>query len=187
MRQDFPESTLFSLSGNSDFSWIPSPPRWRSGGIHVGINKKYFDILEKAIDYYFITTLLRNNSNGFTWNIEIYYSDGQANSKSKFIVELFHITNKFKTLSTLTGDYQMTRIILFDSIISQEDLMELTMCVEHNKICINYNHDNQTYELIDRVVISPTYFFEKVIYPPWEEWFPQVNALSGDLRCHAPL
>jgi hypothetical protein len=177
MRQSFTQEMLSSMSGGLDFDWINSPTRGRSGGILVGINKSSCCILEREIGDYFVRTLLCNKD--------------QQTGKVKFLIELVNLIRKSQSPLILAGDFNMTRregdknkpggynkwSILFNSVISQGELMEIKM--SGRQFTWSNNHEDPTYELLDRVIVSPTQ----------EEKYPLVvvNALTRELSDHTPL
>lgn len=67
--------------------------------------------------------------------------------------------------------------VLFNAIISQGELMEIQL--SGRRYTWSNNHENPTYELLDRVLVSPS----------WEDTFPlvTVTALSRELSDHTPL
>lgn len=67
--------------------------------------------------------------------------------------------------------------ILFNSIISLGEMLELPLV--GRKYTWSNNHEDPTYALLDRVLVSPS----------WEEKFPlvHVEALTRELSDHTPL
>jgi endonuclease/exonuclease/phosphatase family metal-dependent hydrolase len=191
MRQTFTQEILLSLSGGLDLDWTNSPARGRFGGILVGINKSSCCILQREIGDYFVRILLCNKEDNFFWNLIIVYGDAQQTGKVKFLIELVHVIRKSHAPLVIAGDFNMTRresdknkpggynkwSILFNSVISQGELMEIKL--SGRQFTWSNNHEDPTYELLDRVIVSPS----------WEEKYPlvTVNALSRVLSDHTPL
>jgi hypothetical protein len=135
--------------------------------------------------------LLSNKSDGFTWNLVVVYGDAQQAGKAPFLVELAHIIQKTRVPIMITGDFNLTRrasdknkpggfnkwSVLFNSIIAQGELMEIPL--SGRRYTWSNNHEDPTFELLDRVLVSPT----------WEENFPlvTVSTLTRDLSDHTPL
>ena len=155
--------------------WTKIPSRGRSGGILVGINENTFQILDKEIGVYCIRVKISNKIDGFCWNLIIVYGDAQPAGKVAFLIELARFINRSKLPVLVAGDFNLTRresdknkpggfnkwSMLFNSIIAQGELMEISL--SGRKFTWSNNHkDNPTYELLDRVLVSPA----------WEERYP---------------
>jgi hypothetical protein len=99
------------------------------------------DVLEKQIGDYFVRLLVCNKNDGFTWNLVVVYGDAQQARKAPFLIEIVHIILKSKVPLMVTGDFNMTKrssdknktggfikwSILFNSVISQGELMEIPL------------------------------------------------------------
>jgi hypothetical protein len=121
----------------------------------------------------------------------VVYGDAQQAGKAPFLVELAHIIQKTRVPIMITGDFNLTRrasdknkpggfnkwSVLFNSIIAQGELMEIPL--SGRRYTWSNNHEDPTFELLDRVLVSPT----------WEENFPlvTVSTLTRDLSDHTPL
>ena len=190
--QEYPDAFLSSLCGIFDFDWTSIPARGRSGGILVGVNRDTFQILEKDPGVYCVRVKLSNKKDGFCWNLIVVYGDAQASGKVAFLIELAQFINKSSLPMMIAGDFNLTRrdcdknkpggynrwSILFNSIIAQGELMEIPL--SGRKFTWSNNHkENPTYELLDRVLVSPA----------WEEKYPlvSVSALNRELSDHTPL
>jgi hypothetical protein len=104
----------------------------------------------------------------------VLYDDAQQAGKAPFLVELAHIIQKTKVPIMITGDFNMIGrasnknksggfnkwSILFNFVISQGELMEITL--SGRRYTWSNNQEDPTFELLDRVLVSPT----------WEEKIP---------------
>ena len=191
MRQDFSESILHSIGGETPFNWTWTPSRGRSGGILLGINSDTLEVLETGRGEYFIRVLVLGKIEKLSWNLVVVYGDAQPTGKAKFLVELVHIVKNNHIPLCIAGDFNLTRRAsdrnkpggynrwseIFNAIIMQGELMEIQL--SGRKYTWSNNQEDPTFALLDRVLVSPS----------WEENFPlvTVTALTRELSDHVPL
>lgn len=77
-----------SLGGGRNFGWHLAPPRGRSNGILVGINKNLFDLMQVENGKYFVRILIFENFAEFDYNLTSVYGDAKLEGKSTFLAEL---------------------------------------------------------------------------------------------------
>lgn len=58
IKQNYTKNELHNLCGGRNFEWHWNPPRELSGGILVGINKVFFDVLHIEKGIYFLRVLV---------------------------------------------------------------------------------------------------------------------------------
>ena len=94
------------------------------------------------------------------------YGDAQHDGKANFLIELVNIIRSSHCPILIAGDFNMTRresdknkpggynrwSPLFNAVIEQGELMELMLSGRKYTWC--NNHEDPTYELIDRVLVS---------------------------------
>jgi hypothetical protein len=191
VRQEYSTKLLKEISGGSEFHWDGIPARGRSGGILLGVNKETYDVVEKQKGVYFVRYLIESKIDNFTWNLVVVYGDAQQDGKANFLVELVNFIRSFVYPILITGDFNMTKkdseknkpggynrwSPLFNAVIEQGGLMEISLSGRKFTWC--NNHEDPTYELLDRVLVSPS----------WEEKFPLVcaNTLPSELSDHTPI
>ena len=119
------------------------------------------------------------------------YGDAQHDGKANFLIELVNIIRSSHCPILIAGDFNMTRresdknkpggynrwSPLFNAVIEQGELMELMLSGRKYTWC--NNHEDPTYELLDRVLVSHE----------WEEHFPLVcvTTMPSELSDHTPL
>lgn len=140
---------------------------------------------------YFVRLLVNTREENFTWNLVVVYGDAQHDGKAKFLVELVHVIKDSQYPLLIAGDFNMTRrgsdknkpdgynrwSPLFSAVTDQGDLMEIALTGRKFTWC--NNHEDPTFELLDRVLVSPT----------WEEQYQlvYVTTVACELSDHAPL
>lgn len=84
IKQTFTKHELHSLSCGKNFEWHWNPPRGKSGGILVGINKDSFDVVQVEHGMYFLRVLVYDKCAKFSWNLVSVYGDAQNEGKASF-------------------------------------------------------------------------------------------------------
>jgi endonuclease/exonuclease/phosphatase family metal-dependent hydrolase len=141
--------------------------------------------VEKQRGVYFVRFLIASKIDNFTWNLVVVYGDAQQDGKANFLVELVNVIRSSTHPILIIGDFNMTRkgseknkpggynrwSPLFNVATEQGGLTEIALSGRKFTWC--NNHEDPTYELLDRVLVSPS----------WEEKFPLVCAttLPGEL------
>ena len=87
-KRDFPTRDLDHFSCGFDYEWHVLPPTGRSGGILLGINSTYLQLLSTSKGEYHIKFHLRNKSDNFIWSLVAVYGAAQEEFKSAFLKEL---------------------------------------------------------------------------------------------------
>ena len=90
-RRDFPVSVLNRLSRSLDFHWYSHPPRWRSGGILLGVNSNSMDVLAVSDADFHIKFHIRNKVDNFIWSLVAVYGAAQEEYKASFLRELVNL------------------------------------------------------------------------------------------------
>jgi endonuclease/exonuclease/phosphatase family metal-dependent hydrolase len=102
-----------------------------------------------VVGEYFVRLLVNTRKENFTWNLVIVYGDAQHDGKAKFLVELIHVIKHSQYPLLIAGDFNMTR-----RVTDQGHLMEIALT--GRKFTWYNNHEDRTFELLDRVLVSPT-------------------------------
>ena len=147
--------------------------------------------MDRQFGTYFVNLLITSKFDNFTWRLVVVYGDAQQDGKAKFLIELVHIIRSSHCPILIAGDFNLTRRAsdknkpggynrwspLFNAVIEQGGLMELSLSGRKYTWC--NNHEDPTYELLDRVLVSHE----------WEEHFPLVcvSTPPSELSDHSPL
>ena len=86
-KRDFPTRDLDHFSCGLDYEWHVLPPTGRSGGILLGINSTYLQLLSTSKGEYHIKFHLGNKSDNFLWSMVAVYGAAQEEFKSAFLKE----------------------------------------------------------------------------------------------------
>jgi hypothetical protein len=170
--------------------WDWTPPRGRSGGILLGINKDKFDVLDIKHGDFLLKFKLRNKEDNFEWKLLAVYGAAQENKKEEFLSELVHMCSTESEPLLVGGDINIIRSpceknnnrfndrcpSLFNAIINNLDLRELVL--SGRQFTWTNNLQIPTYEKLDKILVSTE----------WELKFLRVtvHSLPRGISNHTP-
>ena len=108
-KESFSQSYLDSISLNKPFEWNFLPAIGTAGGILVGIDTNFFEVLSWDIKDFSVSCLLRNKVDSKIWRHISVYGSPYEEGKESFISELhsLFIDNTYPTL--ISGDFNLVR------------------------------------------------------------------------------
>ena len=108
-KESFSQSYLDSISLNKPFAWNFLPAVGTAGGILVGIDTNFFEVLAWDIKEFYVSCLLRNKVDSRVWRHVSVYGSPYEEGKEGFISELhsLFIDNTYPTL--ISGDFNLVR------------------------------------------------------------------------------
>jgi hypothetical protein len=89
------------------WDWIP--PRGRSGGILLGVNKEKFDVLDIKHGNFLLKFKLCNKEDNFEWKLLAVYGATQENEKETFLSELVRMCGIESEPLLVEGDFNIIR------------------------------------------------------------------------------
>jgi exonuclease III len=108
-RNDFNLSELAHFCANKFFLWDWTPPKGRSGGILVGVNKDKIDVLDIKHGNFLLKFKLRNKEDNFEWSLLAVYGAAQDNEKEAFLSEQVRMCDTENVPLLVGGDFNIIR------------------------------------------------------------------------------
>lgn len=190
-KRNFTDVDLNSYCGGREYHWQWCPPKGRSGGILLGVNKVTFDVQESWLGEFIVKMKVKNKDDGFCWALMAVYGAAQPEHKDRFLAEFVNTCSNESLPILIGGDFNIIRSPqeksndrydsrwpnLFNACIQTLNLRELEM--EGRKFTWVIAGENPTFEKLDRILVSSE----------WEQKFPlaSVQALSRENSDHTPL
>jgi hypothetical protein len=106
---DFRLEELAHFCTNNFFLWDWTPPRGRSGGILLGVNKEKFEVLDIKHGNFTLKFKLRNKEDNFQWKLIAVYGAAQENEKEAFLSELVRMCGTESEPLLLGGDFNIIK------------------------------------------------------------------------------
>ena len=153
------------LSGRGVFSWVIVPSVGIGGGMLLGVNNLFLDIVESEVGVFFIKVVVQDKKSGVRWNLVNIYGAPHNRDKENFLVELVHIFQNRNGLPLVVGgDFNLIRSMdecnkvlalnkwsrLFNAIIENWEIKELEM--PGRRYTWSNNHVEPTLKKLDRVL-----------------------------------
>jgi len=190
-RYNFTSQFLQTISSGLEYDWHCLPPRGRSGGILLGVNRETLEVGNVILGDFAVKFQVKSRADGFRWALVAVYGAAQPELKSAFLADMVRICGDERLPILVGGDFNMIRrreeknndnfdarwSFMFNAIIESLDLKEIEL-TGRQFTWANYL-ENLTYEKLDRVLTSVD----------WEHKFPfvTVKALQRGLPDHTPL
>jgi hypothetical protein len=78
-----------------------------AGGVLVGFRNHKFDILQRDINQYCVSTLIKNICDGFIWRLVTVYGLAYDDHKQEFITELPSVMSNWDGPTLCSGDFNL--------------------------------------------------------------------------------
>ena len=100
---------LNGFSGSNSFSWAVAASNWQSGGVSLGVNNDYYEIIDSEIGRFHTRMFVKDVEKNMVLNIVNIYGAPHAKDKQDFLIELLHAfsCNSFPFL--VGGDFNIIR------------------------------------------------------------------------------
>jgi mannosylglycoprotein endo-beta-mannosidase len=191
IKSNYTPNWLKKIAGNRNFAWESVPPVGRSGGILLGVDTDYHEILETETGEHFIRMKLSDRMSRLGWNLIVVYGPAQLEDKESFLEEFAQLCNRCKGAAVIGGDFNIIRKTseknkpcilprwshIFNSIIDVNGLKEIRLL--GRQFTWANNLPDPTFEKLDRVLVTAE----------WDQAFPLavVTGMNRDISDHVPL
>ena len=108
-KEKIADSYLKSLVGNRIFSWNSLPANGSAGGILVGVDFNFFDIISWDIRDFSVSVIVKIKSLDVTVRVITVYGPSYDDKKEAFISELHSLFLDFQGHTLIGGDFNLVR------------------------------------------------------------------------------
>ena len=108
-KETISDSYLKSLVGNRIFAWNSLPAIGSAGGILVGVDIDYFDIISWDIRDFSVTVVVTLKSMGLTVRVITVYGPSYEDRRDDFLSELHNLFLEYQGHTIIGGDFNLVR------------------------------------------------------------------------------
>jgi exonuclease III len=180
IKQNFTNRELQALGGGSAFTWNWIPPTGRSGGLIMGVDEEFAEVIKIEGDNHFQAMNMVQRTDGFTWRLISVYGPVKDNQKQEFLQKLEVIINDQDIPTLIGGDFNLIRqsdekstgnanthlMDVFNAFVADTELREIRR--GGGQYTWTNKQINPIMVVLDRVFMNTS----------WESRYPLVKAYS---------
>lgn len=109
IRGSFREVELDSFCGGKDFHWLTKPAEGHSGGLLMGVDLDFAEVIDIDLGEFFISMMIETKKDRKRWRVVNVYGLVQADRKEKFLQELTDVMLTQSDPVIIGGDFNLVR------------------------------------------------------------------------------